>query len=84
MKKVIILFAFLNLYFAGKSQTIMKDSTGNYIALKRLDAPDKLTGKTYTDTKGAVYPVYISKNGKLYIVRISKEGNKYKQYLKVS
>lgn len=84
MKKALILFFFLGLYFGAKSQTIVKDSTGNYIELKRLDEPDKLTGKTFTDTKGHVYPVYISKSGKLYIIRLSKTATKYKQYLKVS
>ena len=85
MKKTIILLAFLSLYFAGNSQTIEKTKDGNYIAVKATKTDDKPTdtGKTYTDTKGIVYPVFVSKNGKLFVIRTSKTGSQYKQYLKL-
>lgn len=66
--------------------TVKKDANGNYTAIRssRSDSTvAKPTGKTYTDTKGNVYPVYISINNKLYIIRTSRTGNKYKQYLKL-
>lgn len=86
MKKIIVLAAFLALYFWASSQTVQKDSQGNYIAVKATESSEKAkdTGKTYTDTKGNVYPVYVSKNGKLFVIRTSKTGNQYKQYLKIS
>lgn len=85
MKKLIILTAILSLSFGLKAQTVTKDAQGNYIAVKATKQDEKPadTGKTYTDTKGNVYPVYISKNGKLFVIRTSKTGNQYKQYLKV-
>lgn len=86
MKKLITLAALLTLYFVGNAQQVTKDKSGNYIAVKSAASDEKAkdTGKTYTDTKGNVYPVYVSKNGKLFVIRTSKTGNQYKQYLKVS
>lgn len=67
-----------------QAQSVKKDAQGNYIAMRTLkDTTLKATGHTYTDTKGKVYPVYISKNGKLFVIRTSSKGNLYKQYLKV-
>lgn len=37
---------------------------------------------TYTDSKGKVYPVYLSSTGKAFIKKVSKKtGKEYKQYL---
>jgi hypothetical protein len=85
MKKLIVSLMFLALYFGASSQTVKQDASGNYIAVKAANdsTGGKDTGKTYTDTKGNVYPVMISKKGKLFIVRISKAGNRYNQYLKL-
>jgi uncharacterized protein YxeA len=88
MKKIILLFALiLGAAFASNGQTIITDKDGNYIAVKQPTdtSTGKPTGKTYTDTKGQKFPVYISKNGKLYVNRISqKTGQPYKQYLKIT
>lgn len=73
----------LGLPFASNAQQVTRDANGNYIAVKATQQADKPTGKTFTDSKGNVYPVYESKNGKLYVIRTSKSGNQYKQYLKV-
>lgn len=67
------------------AQTVKTDANGNYVATKKVTdtIAAKPTGKTYTDAKGKVYPVYVSVNGKLYVIRTSRTGNTYKQYLKV-
>ena len=40
------------------------------------------TQYTYTDSKGTVYPVFLSSGGKAFIKRISKKtGKEYKQYM---
>ena len=85
MKRIIILTAFLGLFFGLNAQTVQKTKDGNYIAVvaSKIDDKAKDTGKTFTDTKGNIYPVFISGKGKLYVIRISKAGNSYKQYLKV-
>lgn len=66
------------------AQRVTVDKSGNYVAVKtNADTVGKATGKTFTDTKGNVFPVYASKSGKLYVLRTSKSGNVYKQYLKL-
>lgn len=83
MKKIIISSLFLLSSFALYSQTVKQDSKGNYYQVKTdsIKTTAKPTGKTFTDSKGTVYPVMVSKNGKLFIVRTSKKGNRYNQYL---
>lgn len=68
------------------AQQVKQTKDGNYIAVKSeaRKTEAKNTGKTYTDTKGIVYPVMISKNGKLFIIRTSKTGRTYNQYLKLN
>lgn len=79
---ILILTAFLSPAFA---QTIVKDSQGNYSAIKSSRDSSKTadinTGKTFTDVKGGVWPVYQTKSGRVYALRTSKTGNTYKQYL---
>lgn len=65
---------------------VMKDASGNYVALKQTKKsdPDKLTGNTFTTSNGETLPIYVSENGKYYVLRTSKNtGNQYKQYLKL-
>lgn len=81
MKKLLI-FLFLFVTLQGSAQTIIKDKQGNYTQVKKEAVKPKETGKTFTDSKGNVYPILISKNGKLFYVRTSKNGNKYNVYLK--
>ena len=86
MKKLIVIIAILSLNFGLNAQTVQKTKEGNYIAVvaPKIDDKAKDTGKTYTDTKGNVYPVYISAKGKLFVIRVSKNtGKEYKQYLKL-
>lgn len=87
MKQLILLAVLFFAFNGADAQTIKQDAAGNYVAVKATkdstQTSAKPTGKTYTDTKGNVYPVWVSKNGKLFIVRISKTGNKYNQYLKL-
>lgn len=70
-------------------QRYMIDNNGNYVVVKKTTASDTAkaipSGKTFTDSKGTVWPVYLSVNGKPYIIRTSKKsGNVYKQYLKIA
>ena len=86
MKKLIFFALLIVASFSMKAQTIKQDAKGNYIAVKATSGSAgttsaRPTGKTFTDTKGIIYPVMISKNGKLFVIRTSKTGNKYNQYL---
>lgn len=84
--KIIIIWLLVVVSLASNAQKVTRDAKGNYIAVKATQSAEssKPTGKTYTDSKGNVYPVYESKNGKLFVIRTSKAGNQYKQYLKVN
>jgi len=65
------------------SQNAKLDSKGNYVQIKApIDTTGTPTGKTFTTTKGDVYPVLISKSGSLFVVRTSAKGTRYKMYLK--
>lgn len=87
MKNLIalIVIGILIMLFPAKAQTVKMDPSGNYVAVNTIktDTAAKGTGKTFTDTKGAKYPVMESARGKLYYVRTSKAGNVYKVYLKL-
>jgi hypothetical protein len=69
----------------GYGQTTVKlNAAGNYEQIKteRKQTEAKQTGKTFTDSKGRVYPVYESAKGKLFVVKTSaKTGNAYNYYL---
>ena len=87
MKKL-LLFVCLTLGGMSYAQTVKQDASGNYISVKsdksQKKSEAKETGKTYTDTKGEKYPVYISKNNKLFIIKTSKKtGKNYNYYLNV-
>jgi hypothetical protein len=70
---------------SASAQTIVKDARGNYTAVKAskdsAKTADIATGKTFTDTKGNIWPVYQTKSGRVYALRTSKNGINYKQYL---
>jgi hypothetical protein len=49
---------------------------------KTSESKETKTEFTYTDTKGNVYPVYLSSTGKAFIKKISKKtGKEYKFYI---
>ena len=69
---------------AVKPANAIVGTDGNYKAVthKKVASEQSNTGKTFTDTKGNVYPVFKSSAGKLYYIRTSKtSGNDYKVYL---
>ena len=84
MKYIITLLVAILLYGNSQAQNA-KLVNGNYVSITKAktDTTPKATGKTFTDSKGKVYPVYITSNDKLYVLRTSKSGNQYKQYLKL-
>ena len=87
IKLMVVSFAlFIAFITAANAQKVTTTKDGNYIALnaaKTANEGNKSTGKTFTDTKGNIYPVMVSKNNKLFYVRTSKTGNEYKVYIKL-
>ena len=90
MKKILMIGMILfGLIMPGCAQTkpnATVDKNGNFVAIKNvLDTIPKATGKTYTDSKGNVFPISVSPNGKYFIIRVSKKtGKAYRQYLRVA
>lgn len=82
MKRSFLFLASLLFASTITAQTIVKDSQGNYRSVKdTAKVSDISTGKTFTDPKGNIWPVYHTKTGRVYALRVSKSGTKYKQYL---
>ena len=87
MKQLLILAFILGLFSPSIGQNVKKTADGNYTAISAAKIKDNgtPTGKTYTDSKGKVYPVYLTAKGKLFVTRTSaKTGKEYRQYLKVN
>lgn len=87
MKRIILLAFILGLFSPSIGQNVKKTVDGNYMAISTAKTKDngKTTGKTYTDSKGKVYPVFITAKGKLFVNKTSPKTNKnYKQYLKLN
>ena len=84
MKKLLVLLM-LSFSLISYSQNAKVDKNGNFVAVSRTTAKQDTidTGKTFTDSKGKVYPVFKTQRGKLYYPRISKSGNYYRAYIKV-
>lgn len=84
MKKLLVLLM-LSFSLISYSQNAKVDKDGNFISISNNKAKSDTinTGKTFTDSKGKVYPVFKTKRGKLYYPRISKSGRYYRAYLKI-
>lgn len=85
MRKLLTIIALFIVTTAHAQTRAVRDANGNYSAVHRTDTlkSDKPTGKTFTDSKGKTYPLYISSRGKLYYLRTSRNGNVYKCYIHV-
>lgn len=87
MKKIIIAAVMLfSLNVGVQAQSVIK--SGNTFTQVNNNKGGKSSGKetktqyTYKDSKGNVYPVYLSASGKAFIKKVSKKtGKEYKQYL---
>lgn len=82
--KHLLLILFLAIATIGTAQQkVTTDSlTGNLVSIVQIEQRDSTTGKTFVDSKGKQYDVFISKTGKSYIMRQSKKTGKfYRSYL---
>lgn len=84
MKTILIIFTILlgsQVIFAQNVKPNSKlDNQGNFIQIDYV-TPTEKTGKTYTDKKGNVYEVFVTKTGKYFVNLISKTGKPYRRYL---
>ncbi len=87
MKKIILAaIMLLSLNMGIQAQSV--ERKGNNFTQVSNNKSGKSSGKetktqyTYTDSKGNVYPIYLSSTGKAFIKKVSKKtGKEYKQYM---
>jgi len=86
MKKIILAAIMLfSLNVGVQAQSVVK-SGNNFTQVSnkggKSSGKETKTQYTYTDSKGNVYPIYLSSTGKAFIKKVSKKtGKEYKQYM---
>lgn len=85
MKKLILAAIMLfSLSLGAQAQSVQRQGNNfTQVANKggKSGGKETKTQYTYTDSKGNVYPVYLSSTGKAFIKKVSKKtGKEYKQY----
>ena len=84
MKKIIIAAIMLfGLSMNIQAQSVQKQGNNfTQVSNKKSSGKETKTQYTYTDSKGVVYPIYLSSTGKAFIKKVSKKTSKeYRQYL---
>jgi hypothetical protein len=73
----------LSLSVGVQAQSVQKQGSNfTQVSNKKSSGKETKTQYTYTDSKGVVYPVWLSSTGKAFIKKVSKKTDKeYKQYL---
>ena len=82
---VFLLVAFLGIPAICNAQNVQQQGN-TFVAVKsqktKQQGQETKTIYTYQDSKGKVYPIYLSASGKAFIKKVSqKTGKEYKQYL---
>ena len=84
MKKLVLCISMMLAFgLVSNAQSVQrKGNTFTQISNKKSAGKEIKTKYTYTDSKGVVYPVYLSSTGKAFIKKVSKKtGKEYKQYV---
>ena len=85
MKKIILAAIMLFSLNMGIQAQSVERKGNNFTQVsnkKESSGKETKTQYTYTDSKGVVYPIYLSSTGKAFIKKVSKKtGKVYRQYL---
>ena len=84
MKKIFIAaIMLLGLTMGVQAQSVQRQGNNfTQVSNPKTSGKETKTEFTYTDSKGNIYPVYLSASGKAFIKRVSKKtGKEYKMYL---
>lgn len=84
MKRFIIcIIMMLSISLTIQAQSVQRQgNTFTQVSNKKSEAKETKTQYTYKDSKGNVYPVYLSTSGKAFIKKVSKKtGKEYKKYI---
>lgn len=85
IKYFIIVFMMMFLVNIAADAQSFEVKGNNYTAVKangKVKSEPEKTAYTWTDRKGNVYPIYISKNGSCFTIRTNSKGETYPSYLK--
>lgn len=64
------------------AQTVeRKGNNFTQVSNKKKPSKETKTEYTFTDSKGKVYPIYLSSTGKAFIKKTNKKGEEYKKYM---
>lgn len=85
MKKILIILLLavmsINCVAQSKNYAVQGKEYSSTKKTKSKSEP-KNTGYTWKDSKGNVYPIYMSESGSCYVIKTSsKTGKEYKNYL---
>lgn len=66
-----------------QAQSVQREGNNfTQVSNKKSAGKETKTEYTYTDSKGNIYPVFLSSGGKAFIKKVSKKtGKEYRQYL---
>ena len=84
MKKIFIAaIMLLGLTVGVQAQSVQRQGNNfTQVSNPKTSGKETKTEFTYTDSKGNIYPVYLSASGKAFIKRFSKKtGKEYKMYI---
>ena len=84
MKKIFIAaIMLLGLTMGVQAQSVQRQGNNfTQVSNPKTSGKETKTEFTYTDSKGNIYPVYLSASGKAFIKRVSKKtGKEYKMYI---
>lgn len=79
----VFLFLLFGLWMTADAQTNYKQDGNTFSSIKttKTVSPEK-TDYLWKDSKGNVYPIYISSTGSCFVIKTSsKTGKEYRQYL---
>lgn len=80
----LVIITLFTVQVASAQSVVRKGNTFEQV-LKRESSTStaQKTPFTYKDSKGKVYPIFITKNGRCFVMKVSsKTGKEYKMYLK--
>ena len=84
MKRMIICISMMLAFgLVSNAQSVTRQGNSfTQVSNKKSAGKEIKTQYTYTDSKGVVYPVWLSSTGKAFIKKVSKKtGKEYRQYV---
>ena len=84
MKKLVLCISMMLAFgLVSNAQSVQKQGNNfTQVTNKKSAVKETKTQYIYTDSKGVVYPVWLSSTGKAFIKKVSKKtGKEYKQYI---